>query len=412
YDSRNISLEPEISGELGKVQCLWGTPQWNLEEVLQNWTRQLMVRQQFDDALVYSRMLHIAGYSRPRWPPTSQDQKLDPELTVRIWDETGNLEDQIGTLLSSVAEWSAIPTRFQNDLKRVGSEEFSLPFLESSQGWVRIDHNRLAGIIQGIPGGKLHYELGLAKVQGPEPDSACLQGYRYARNPIGRPFARGFQRCWDHPLEKDDLNQFLLFILEETILLQDADPKTGNPILQQTAAESKLPHFSKTGAFAHSGYQDLQDWVELREYHLCLEQGGCLDQDSRIEEDPTEILEPKTEFQTWLKGVSGQGVFPPEMRTDPGGIEIYRNCIEQAECGDPSITGILSGSKQVLMDSFDAERYCSWLGGRLPGPGYALWHHLQGADQAHQKIWVKWQGKTLLASYDSRNISLEPEISG
>ena len=138
---------------------------------------------------------------------------------------------------------------------------------------------------------------------------------------------------------------------------------------------------------------------------------GCLDRDSRIEEDPTLILEPKTEFQAWLKGVSGQGVYPSELRTDPRGIEIYRNCIELADCEDPSISRILSGSKQVLMDSFDAERYCSWLGGRLPGPGYALWHHLQGTDQV-QRVWVNWKGKTLLASYDSRNISLEPEFSG
>ena len=202
YDSRNISLEPEFSGELGKVQCLWGTPQWNLEEALKNWTRQLMVRQQFDDALVYSRMLHITGYSRPRWPPSSQDQKLDPELTVRIWDETGNLEDQTGSLLSSVPQWSAIPTRFQNELKRIGSEEFNPPIVESSQGLARVDHNRLAEINSGIPKGKLYYELGLVKIQRPETESACLQGYRYARNPIGRPFTRGFQRCWDHPLKK------------------------------------------------------------------------------------------------------------------------------------------------------------------------------------------------------------------
>ena len=122
-------------------------------------------------------------------------------------------------------------------------------------------------------------------------------------------------------------------------------------------------------------------------------------------------MEPKTEFQAWLKGVSGQGVYPSELRTDPRGIEIYRNCIELADCEDPSISRILSGSKQVLMDSFDAERYCSWLGGRLPGPGYALWHHLESTDQV-QRVWVNWKGKTLLASYDSRNISLEPEFSG
>ena len=164
YDSQNISLEPEFSGELGKVQCLWGTPQWNLEEALKNWTRQLMVRQQFDDALVYSRMLHITGYSRPRWPPSSQDQKLDPELTVRIWDETGNLEDQTQPI-SSVPQWSAIPTRFQNELKRIGSKEFNPPIVESSQGWARVDHNRLAEINSGIPKGKLYYELGLVKIQ-------------------------------------------------------------------------------------------------------------------------------------------------------------------------------------------------------------------------------------------------------
>ena len=133
---------------------------------------------------------------------SSQDQKLDPELTVRIWDETGNLEDQTGSLLSSVPQWSAIPTRFQNELKRIGSEEFNPPIVESSQGLARVDHNRLAEINSGIPKGKLYYELGLVKIQRPETESACLQGYRYARNPIGRPFTRGFQRCWDHPLKK------------------------------------------------------------------------------------------------------------------------------------------------------------------------------------------------------------------
>ena len=195
----------------------------------------------------------------------------------------------------------------------------------------RVDHNRLE-INSGTPKGKLYYELGLVKIQRPETESVCLQGYRYARNPIGRPFTRGFQRCWDHPLKKDDLNQFLLFILEESILLKDTDPRTANPVLQQAAAESKLPHFSKTGAFTHSGHEVLHDWVELKRYLLCLEQGGCLDRDSRIEEDPTLILEPKTEFQAWLKGVSGQGVYPSELRTDPRGIEIYRNCIELADC--------------------------------------------------------------------------------
>ena len=82
----------------------------------------------------------------------------------------------------------------------------------------------------------------------------------------------------------------------------------------------------------HSPHEELHDWVELKEYLLCLEQGGCLDRDSRIEEDPTLILEPKTEFQAWLKGVSGQGVYPSELRTDPRGIEIYQNCIELADC--------------------------------------------------------------------------------
>ena len=211
YDSQNISLEPEFSGELGKVQCLWGTPQWNLEEALKNWTRQLMVRQQFDDALVYSRMLHITGYSRPRWPPSSQDQKLDPELTVRIWDETGNLEDQTGAFSHRSHNGQRSPPVFKTNSKRIGSEEFNPPIVESSQGWARVDHNRLAEINSGIPKGKLYYELGLVKIQRPETESACLQGYRYARNPIGRPFTRGFQRYQDHPLKKDDLNQFLLF---------------------------------------------------------------------------------------------------------------------------------------------------------------------------------------------------------
>ena len=119
------------------------------------------------------------------------------------------------------------------------------------------------------------------------------------------------------PFEKDDLNQFLLFILEESILLQDTDSRTANRSYNKLL-QNRSSLISPKQVHSPSG-QNFHDWVELKEYLLCLEQGGCLDRDSRIEEDPTLILEPKTEFQAWLKGVSGQGVYPSELRTDPRG---------------------------------------------------------------------------------------------
>ena len=286
------------------------------------------------------------------------------------------------------------------------------PIVESSQGLARVDHNRLAEINSGIPKGKLYYELGLVKIQRPETESACLQGYRYARNPIGRPFTRGFQRCWDHPLKKDDLNQFLLLSLKKAscsrIQIPGQQIRSYNKLLQNRSSLISPKQ-------VHSPTLDMRSSMtgsNSKNIFSVSNRGDTFDRDSRIEEDPTLILEPKTEFQAWLKGVSGQGVYPSELRTDPRGIEIYRNCIELADCEDHSISRILSGSKQILMDSFDAERYCSWLGGRLPGPGYALWLTCKALIRFREYGRVNWKGKTLLASYDSRNISLEPEFSG
>ena len=207
--------------------------------------------------------------------------------------------------------------------------------VESSQGLARVDHNRLAEINSGIPKGKLYYELGLVKIQRPETESACLQGYRHPQS-YRQALYTWFSAMLGSPFEKDDLNQFLFSSLKKAscsrIQIPGQQIRSYNKLLQN----QKLL-ISPKRAFTHSGYEELHDWVELKEYHLCIEQGDASIVILGSREDPTLILEPKTEFQTWLKGVSGQGVYPSELRTDPRGIEIYQNCIELADCEDPSI---------------------------------------------------------------------------
>ena len=110
-------------------------------------------------------------------------QKENDGLTELI-EETFEIKDA----------WSSLTIQLPRNLNSDSQNELNLILERSRDGWNRIDNNALSSIQRITPPG-LYYEFGAGFFPGATKEGLCLKGYRYARNPSGRSFSRGFKRC-------------------------------------------------------------------------------------------------------------------------------------------------------------------------------------------------------------------------